>query len=199
MTTDAATDYGLVLKDTFHRFFKGENLVPLVGGFTVMALLGLLSLGVALPALLVGYSIIVLRVARGETTRIDDLWLGFDHFGTSFVAGVLLVLTFLLGSVVVVGGVIALFFFSFTFLLLADRPELGAVDALKESAGLVRANLVDVLVIWVLELVLTGLLSPTVIGSLIGGAFATLFTAIIFVRIRERHPAHTASVTAQAY
>ncbi|MCK6552713.1 hypothetical protein L6R52_43220 [Myxococcota bacterium] len=185
MTTTASTDYGHLLKETFHRFFRTENVVPLLLGFVVMMLLGLVTLGITLPALAVGYSRILLAVARGEPARFDDLWRGFDRFGTALVAGVLFALAVAIGSIVIVGGVIAAFFFTFVFMLIAERPSLGAVDALTESASLVKANLADVLVAWVLSLVLTSVLSPTIIGSVLGGAFAALFTALVYVRITE--------------
>lgn len=178
-----STDYGLVLKDTFNTLFKSENLVPLALGALIAMVISAVSLGIAAPAMFLGYTKMTLRVARGETVAVGDVFQGFERFGPAFAAGLLALIAIIVGSFVVVGGIILAFLFSFTFILMADKPDLGGVDALKASWSFVLAHIVDALVYVAVSAAISALLSWTVIGGIFAIAFSGLFGALLYLRV----------------
>lgn len=178
----AQTDYGALLKDTFNALLKTENLVPLIVGALVVSV-GSLTIVLA-PPLALGWVRTALKVVRGETAKIDDLWSGFRDFGPSFVLALVGGLLIGLGLILLVlPGVVLAFLFSFSMHILAVRPNVGVATALKESLDLVKANPVDVLVLWLVSGVLSALLSWTVIGGFAVAAFTVLLSSAMFVRL----------------
>src|SRR5688572_12077847 len=81
------TDYGVLFKDAFNAFIKGENLVPLIVG-SLAVTLGAFTI-ILLPPLMLGLTATAIKVARGNSVKIDDLWVGFKKFGASLALGII--------------------------------------------------------------------------------------------------------------
>ena len=177
------TDYGALLRDALTASTKTDNLVPrLVDGLLVITL-GACSLGIALPSLLRGYTAMALRIARGETVAMGDSLKGFDHFASSLVIGLLvLVLAVVLSILPFIGTTAGFVLGTWVWCLHVDNPERGAVDTLKASFELVRAHLVETLVVWGVGLALGTLLTVTVVGPVAALAYTTVVTALLYRR-----------------
>ena len=186
MQTDP-TDHVATLKDTFERFSRTENLVPLLVDALLVTTLGACTLGVLLPPLMLGYTAMCLRIMRGEAVSVGESFKGIERFGASLVLGLLLLAAALVGSLAMgVGALVAGFFLTYVFCVQYDRPELGAVDIAKESFRLVRDHLAETAVLWAVALGIGSLLAATVVGSVAVFAFSTLLTALLYTRFVAR-------------
>jgi len=183
VATPASTDYGQLLKDAFDRFIKSDNLIPLCLGSLILSLGSFFTIGILAGPLMLGFTNICVKIARGEKASLDDLKLGFQRFGTAFVAAILMGIAMFIGFLLLfVPGIILAFLFSYVFCVMATRPELGAIDTIKESFRLVKANVVDLLVVWAIGMVLTSVLSPTLIGGIAGSAYTMLLISMIYLK-----------------
>lgn len=186
MQTDP-TDHVATLKDTFQRFTHADNLIPLLVDAMIVTTLGACTLGVMLPALMLGYTAMCLRIMRGERVSVGESFQGLERFGAAFTLGLLLLAAGLVGSLALgVGAVVAGFFLSYVFCVQYDRPDLGAVDIAKESFRLVREHLVETAVLWAIGLGLGSLLAATLVGSVAVFAFSTLLSALLYTRFVGR-------------
>ena len=186
MQTDP-TDHVATLKDTFERFSRTENLVPLLVDALLVTTLGACTLGVLLPPLMLGYTAMCLRIMRGEAVSVGESFKGIERFGASLVLGLLLLAAALVGSLAMgVGALVAGFFLTYVFCVQYDRPELGAVDIAKESFRLVRDHLAETAVLWAVALGIGSLLAATVVGSVAVFAVSTLLTALLYTRFVAR-------------
>ncbi|MEA4936895.1 MAG: DUF975 family protein [Paludibacter sp.] len=81
-----------------------------------------------------GVAMFTLSVSRKEESRIEQIFHGFEYFGNSLVAYLLMTLFILLWSLLlIVPGIIAAFSYSMTFFIMADDPTIGPVAALEKS------------------------------------------------------------------
>src|SRR5436305_14081437 len=84
--------------------------------------------------LALGAAIFSLTISRGKEGRLGQLFEGFNHFGNSLVAYLLLLLyVFLWTLLLIVPGIIAALGYSMTFYILADDPLIKPQDPLKKS------------------------------------------------------------------
>lgn len=186
MQTDP-TDHVATLKDTFQRFTHPDNLIPLLVDGLVVSTLGVCTLGVMMPPLMLGYTAMCLRILRGERVAVGESFKGLERFGAAFTLGLLLLGATLLGSLALgVGAIVAGFFLSYVFCVQHDRPDLGAVDIARESFRLVREHLAETAVLWVIGLGLGSLLAATLVGSVAVFAFSTLLSAVLYTRFVGR-------------
>jgi uncharacterized membrane protein len=200
LAPNQSTDYGEILKKTWNGFIQGDNIVPLLVGALLFGFGSALTLGLLAGPLALGFSTICLRIARGEHASLDDLKVGFwKRFGTSFLAGIIIEVTVAVGLLALfVPGVVLAFLFSYTFYVMASRPELSAVECIKESVRLAKVDIVDLVVAWMVGLILTSLLGPSIVGGVAAVAFTGLLFAIVFERAAapsRSAPAPTGGVT----
>lgn len=177
------TDYGALLRDALTASTKTDNLIPLLVDGLLVITLGACSLGLALPPLMRGYTAMALRIARGETVAMGDSLKGFDHLGSSLVIGLLVVaLAVVLSILPFIGTTAGLVLGTWVWCVHVDRPAMGAVDTLKASFDLVRAHLVETLVVWGVGLALGALLTVTVVGPVAALAYTTVVSALLYRR-----------------
>lgn len=183
MTNPTAMDTYLdVLKEAFARCTRSAAVVPLLVDAVIVGVLGVCTAGLLAPPLLLGYTRMAMKVARDEPVAVGESFQGMQQFVGSFVLGLALLLVFLVGSVTVVGGFVALFLFSYAFNVMVDRPGIGAIDAMKASYAMVRAHATDALVLWGVLLVMGAVLAGTVLGNVVTLAFGAVLTAIMYRR-----------------
>ena len=186
MQTDP-NDHVATLKDTFTRFTRTENLLPLLVDALIVTTVGACTLGVMLPPLMLGYTAMCLRVVRGQQVNIGESFQGMERFGPSLMLGLLVLAAALVGSLALgVGALVAGFVLSYVFCVQSDRPDLGPVDIAKESFRLVREHLVETAVLWAVGVGLGTLLAATVVGGVAVFAFSSLLTALLYVRFVGR-------------
>ncbi len=94
---------------------------------------GLLSLIIAGPFAL-GMAIFALTLSRNQDARLEQIFHGFNNFGTSLGAYLLMVLFVILWTLLlIIPGIIAALSYSMTFYILADDNSIGAMDAIDKS------------------------------------------------------------------
>ena len=109
------------------------NAIPVLGSIVALIIGGPMALGLA---------IFVLSISRGKDANLEQIFQGFHKFGNSLGAYLLMVLFILLWSLLlIIPGIIAAFSYSMTFFILADDEEnIGAMDALNKSKGMMMGH-----------------------------------------------------------
>jgi uncharacterized membrane protein len=188
MAAPAAADFGLehILSDAFESFKAHFGLV--LGCFVVFAVLQaaagklpLVSIFVA-PHLIAGFSIVLLKVLRGESPAFPDLFKGFSYYVPLLVAGLLMGLGLFVGlALLVVPGIFLGLMWAQTLFLLADdireveagrkdKPSLSGWGAMQRSAVLMNGHKLRFLG-YAVVLALIGVSGALAVGI---GAFITL-------------------------
>lgn len=116
--------------------------------FAVAFVLGLLPFGKALSNIaigilvgpfLLGLAIFFLSVSRNEKLSVNQLFQGFDRFGTAFAAYFLMTLfTCLWALLLIIPGIIAAISYAMTFYILADDHSIGVMDAIRKSKAMMK-------------------------------------------------------------
>jgi len=89
----------------------------------------------------VGTAGVLLKLDRGETFTIDEMFSGFNDFGKNLLAGVLISFYTLLWSLLLfVPGIMAMLSYSMTFYILKENPELSAEAAITASKNLMMGH-----------------------------------------------------------
>jgi uncharacterized membrane protein len=113
-------------------------LVSVVGNFVPaisVILAGPLGLGLA---------IFHLKIAREQEVEIGNVFDGFKWFGKALGAYILMMVAIILGMIlIIIPGIIIAFGLSQTFFIMADDPEIGIMDALKDSWELMDGHKFD--------------------------------------------------------
>ena len=122
-------DFGSAFSVGFSGY--GKNVINLGVATLIAGVIGIVSLGICMPAMAAGLYVMSLKAVRGEGTEIGDIFKGFNGFGRYFL-GALLAFALVIGGFValcigvfVVAGVLVFF-----YPMLVDRQEMGVGDAL---------------------------------------------------------------------
>lgn len=116
--------------------FIGE--LPYVGWIISLALGGVWPLGMAV------YS---LKFSNGELVGIEDMFSGFSNWLTSFCVYFLMALfTFLWSLLLVIPGIIKAISYSMSYYILAENPELSAMEAIKKSKEMTQGHKWDIFI-----------------------------------------------------
>jgi len=111
------------------EIFK-DNFITLTIAFFVVCLFSVTL--ILAPAMMAGFTYMLLRASKGEAIEIGDVFHGFSDFGRYFVGGLLYVGVLLLGSLCFGIGIFAsLGVLLFFFPVMVDK-KLSAGDALSE-------------------------------------------------------------------
>jgi uncharacterized membrane protein len=88
-----------------------------------------------------GYAMFAISIFRRRETSAAEVFYGFERFGKAFglyiVTSIFIILWALL---LIVPGIIAAIRYSMSFYILADRPEIGIMEAIEESKKMMRGN-----------------------------------------------------------
>jgi uncharacterized membrane protein len=109
----------------------------------VSAAAGFIPLGSLLIAgpLGVGYSIWALSILRKNEYSYDHLFDGFRNFANSFATYLLMILLVILWTLLfIIPGIIKALAYSQVMFILADEPDIGAMEALKKSEAMMNGN-----------------------------------------------------------
>ncbi len=103
------------------------------GAASLYPLSAILSLLIAGP-LALGIAIFVLSLSRDQDARLEQIFQGFNSFGTAFGAYLLMVVFIILWMLLlIIPGIIAALSYSMTFFIIADDNEIGAMEAIDKS------------------------------------------------------------------
>lgn len=153
--------------------------VEIVLGMLVATLTAFLVVTAGAAAL--GMNHQALEAVRGRDVKIGTALAGYGNFVASLVALLLVTVAVLVGIVAcIVPGLLAVFFFYWTFMCMADDPSLGAVGSLKRSLALVRAHPVPTLVVLLANFVLSLAGGMVAVGFIVTTPLGFLFGAAVF-------------------
>lgn len=103
----------------------------------VSNLYGLLMSGL----LALGYTSFLLAVFRRKPTSPVEVFYGFEQFGKSFGLFLVMNLFIMLWTLLfIIPGIIASFRYAMAFYLLADNPNIGILEAIRESKSMMQGN-----------------------------------------------------------
>lgn len=143
----------------------GTFLVESVILTALMAIkgIGIIATIVLAGVLSVGMVIVYLEIIRNWECRFEDMFKGFNNFGTNSIAGVLVAVYVMLWSLLfIIPGIVKAYSYAMTFYILADNPELTASQAIAESKRMMEGNKGRLFVLhlsffwWVLLVSITG-------------------------------------------
>ena len=113
-------------------------LVSIAGNF--MAAISVILAG----PLGLGLAIFHLKIAREQDVEIGNIFDGFKMFGKALGTYILMMVAIIIGMMLlIVPGIILALGLSQTFFIMADDPEIGIVDALKDSWELMDGHKFD--------------------------------------------------------
>ena len=102
--------------------------------------LAIVSIIIAGPMAL-GYTSFSLNISRNKEAMVEDVFSGFQNFGTSLGAYLLmLIFIFLWSLLLIIPGIIAALSYSMTFYILADDPSIKPMDAIDKSKAMMQGN-----------------------------------------------------------
>ncbi len=108
-----------------------------IAGFLIYGILQSAVPGLALiigGPLTLGIAYFSLAFIRKEKIELESIFKGFDRFGDSLLAYLLIaIFTFLWTLLLVIPGIIKGISYSMTFFILADNPDMKAMDAIDRS------------------------------------------------------------------
>jgi uncharacterized membrane protein len=102
----------------------------------IVGLSGLVVIGpfVLIGPLTLGFRGYYLKISRGETVNLENLFDGFRQFGSSFLLWLLeSVFLALWTCLLIIPGIVKCFSYSMAFYILRDNPEIGALGAISLS------------------------------------------------------------------
>ena len=108
------------------------GIVPVVGPFLLAG------------PLAVGMATFVIRISRERDADIENIFNGFKQFAQAFIAYFLGAIAILAGFILlVIPGIILMIGLSQTYYVMADKPNISGVDALRESWDLMDGHKLD--------------------------------------------------------
>jgi uncharacterized membrane protein len=111
------------------------TVIIVLAGMTVV---GSVLLGGPLTLGMYGY---FMKKVRGESTRLENLFDGFQQFGSSFLLFLLQLIFITLWTILlIVPGIVKTFSYSMAFFILRDNPGMGALEALNASRQMMNGH-----------------------------------------------------------
>ncbi len=133
----------------------------------------------------VGLAIVMLGIVRGTAVEFKDLFGGFNNFGTTCIAGILVsVFTFLWSLLFVIPGIVKSYSYAMTSYILADHPEMTAQEAIDASRKMMDGHKMDLFVLqlsffwWYLLCGITFGIAFLYVGPYISAATAKFYDTI---------------------
>jgi len=91
--------------------------------------------------LLLGYTIFLIAIFRRQPSNPSEVFYGFEKFGKSFGLYFMMNLFIMLWMLLfIVPGIIASLRYAMAFYIMADKPEIGVMDAIAESKRMMNGN-----------------------------------------------------------
>jgi uncharacterized membrane protein len=101
------------------------QLIPYVGPIASLIISGPFALGLAYFSL---------SISRNQNPKLENIFQGFNNFGTALGAYLLMILFIILWALLlIVPGIIAAISYSMTFYIIADDNSIGAMEAIDKS------------------------------------------------------------------
>lgn len=109
-----------------------SNFIPFIGVFINIIFASALGLG---------FAILYLNLIRTGSASFGDMFKGFNYLLKAILAYFLMTIFILLWTLLlIIPGIIASIKYSQTFFIIADNPDIKAIDAIKESKRMMEGN-----------------------------------------------------------
>lgn len=96
-----------------------------------------------------GLAAFFLKLVRNEEVRFGDLFGGFKYFLNTFLLHLFIVIfTILWFMLLIVPGFVALLKYSMAFYIMRDNPEIGALEAIRQSKELMYGHKTRFFFLW---------------------------------------------------
>jgi len=116
------------------------SYVPIIGG---------IALFLCSPALTMGFTLFFLKISRKEDAGIETLFQWFHNlfkaFGLNFV---IQLFVFLWSLLFIIPGIIASIRYSMAFFIMLDNPDIGIMDAIRESKRITNGYKMDIFILY---------------------------------------------------
>jgi uncharacterized membrane protein len=121
----------------------GMAILAFVIYIVVSSLLSFVPFGsiILTGPLVLGLSIWSLNILRNDEFDLESLFAGFNNFAKALGTYLLMVLLIVLWSLLfIIPGIVKSLAYSQVIFILADEPEIGAMDALRKSEAMMKGN-----------------------------------------------------------
>lgn len=180
-----------ILKDSWEIFQK--NMVAYIIG-ALIAIFGSIIV-ITSPPLFYGLTYMAAKGARGETVEIADVFAGFkaDKFIQSWILFLVLGIPIFIGFLLlIIPGIIISIAFSILFLYalpLMVLKDASAIDALKESMEMAKADLQDTIILVVIFMILNAIGSAVWVGTFLTMPFSLIVLILAIPLLTKATPA----------
>jgi hypothetical protein len=172
------------------------NAITFILASLLVTVLSVVSIGILIGPLSIGYIELVRKAGRGETIAVGDVFRGFDFFLPGFLATLLIGLAVLVGFILLVlPGIAVAFLSAFTLHAIAFE-NLGVIAAITRSVKLVIDNLVNVLILMFVAMVVHAIGGSVLLGMLITSPFVMIAFTAAYERLTQ--PAGVITTTGEA-
>lgn len=115
------------------------NFIPVIGYIVQLLTSGAFTLGLI---------IFFVGIARKEGPEISEIFSGFSHFIKAFCVYFFMTLfTVLWSLLLIIPGIIAYYRYSQAYYILQDNPEIGALEAIRQSKELMKGRKLNLFVL----------------------------------------------------
>jgi uncharacterized membrane protein len=164
------------------NLFTSDFVLWIIAGLILLVVTAV-SLGILLGPMTVGFVQLVERRLRDEPVSATDIFDGFEHFGASLIAFVLICIGVAIGSLLLIlPGLLFGFAMSFAFHAIAIDHE-DAMGAMEASFNLFKKDFALSAVFLVIVLVLSGIGGAVGFGILLTMPFTLILWTLAYHRL----------------
>ncbi len=161
------------------RLFIADFVLYVVAGL-LMIVVSIVSLGILSGPMTVGFIQLVERRRRGEDCSATDVFDGFQRFGASLIASLLIGIGIFVGCLLfVLPGILFGLAMAFTFQAIAIENE-SATGAMGRSFDVIKENPAVSIVLLVIVLVLSGIGGAVLFGTLLTMPFSLIVMTLAY-------------------
>ncbi len=137
------------IKGNIGILFGCALVVNLISGvLAYIPIVGYIASLVITPVMLLGITMIYLSLIDGKSPDLGDIFQGFKYFDKAFLLQLLMGLFIFLWSLLfIIPGIIKSISYSMSFYILAEDPDISALEALNESKRLMDGHKMDFFVL----------------------------------------------------
>ncbi len=166
--------FAIVMFIALGVYQAGAHVIPVIGSLAVFLFAG--SVGV-------GYNRFSLAISRGKIPEAGIVLSGFKNFATNTIAFILMFIFVLLWMLLlVIPGIVKAYAYSQTLYLLAEHPDMTAIEAITKSRELMHGNKLK---LFGLSLYMLGLAILCVLTLGIGFIWLMPYQNIVFARFYD--------------